>query len=83
MDLQLHNKTAFISGSTAGIGLAIAEALLKENATVIINGRKQKQVEEVVTTLQKAFPQGKVSGIAADFGKKEEVDSADKTAAAG
>lgn len=75
MDLQLHNKTAFISGSTAGIGLAIAEALLKENATVIINGRKENQVEEVVKALQQAFPNGKVSGIAADFGKKEEVDT--------
>ncbi|WP_207512919.1 SDR family NAD(P)-dependent oxidoreductase [Longitalea luteola] len=75
MDLQLHNKTAFISGSTAGIGLAVAEALLKENATVIINGRKEKQVEEVVTALQKAFPQAKVSGMAADFSKKEEVDA--------
>ncbi|MBO9202020.1 MULTISPECIES: SDR family NAD(P)-dependent oxidoreductase [Niastella] len=75
MDLQLHNKTAFISGSTAGIGLAIAEALLKENAAVIINGRKPNQVEEVVKALQKAFPNGKVSGLAADFGKKEEVDA--------
>ncbi|AEV98156.1 oxidoreductase [Niastella koreensis] len=75
MDLQLHNKTAFISGSTAGIGLAIAEALLKENATVIINGRKQSQVEEVVKTLQQFYPNGKVSGLAADFGKKEEVDA--------
>ncbi|OQP60010.1 oxidoreductase [Niastella vici] len=75
MDLQLHNKTAFISGSTAGIGLAIAEVLLKENATVIINGRKENQVEEVVKTLQQAFPNGRVSGIAADFGKKEEVDT--------
>src|SRR5690349_10529469 len=75
MDLQLHNKTAFISGSTAGIGLAIAEALLKENATVIINGRKENQVVEVVKVLQQAFSKGKVSGIAADFGKKEEVDT--------
>ncbi len=75
MDLQLHNKTAFISGSTAGIGLAIAEALLKENAAVIINGRKEKQVEEVVSALQKTFPAGKVSGIAADFSKKEEVEA--------
>jgi NAD(P)-dependent dehydrogenase (short-subunit alcohol dehydrogenase family) len=74
MDLQLHDKTAFISGSTAGIGLAIAEALLKENTTVIINGRKEKQVEEVVAALQKAFPKGKVSGIAADFSNKEEVE---------
>jgi NAD(P)-dependent dehydrogenase (short-subunit alcohol dehydrogenase family) len=75
MDLQLHNKTAFISGSTAGIGLAIAEVLLKENAAVIINGRNKKQVEEVVQALQKAFPNGKVSGITADFGKKEDVEA--------
>ncbi|WP_205511585.1 SDR family NAD(P)-dependent oxidoreductase [Longitalea arenae] len=75
MDLQLQDKTAFISGSTAGIGLSIAEALLKENAAVIINGRKDKQVEEVVAALQKAFPKGKISGISADFGKKEEVEA--------
>ena len=74
MDLQLQDKTAFISGSTAGIGLAIAEALLREKATVIINGRTEAAVEKTVQQLKVAFPGAKVSGIAADFGEKGEVD---------
>ena len=43
MDLQLKNKTAFISGSTAGIGFATAKKLLQEGAIVIINGRTQER----------------------------------------
>ena len=39
MDLQLNDKTAFVSGSTQGIGYGIAKQLLAEGATVIINGR--------------------------------------------
>jgi len=73
MDLQLQDKTAFISGSTAGIGLAIAEGLLREKATVIINGRTNQAVENTVAVLKKSFPSARVSGIAADFGKKEDV----------
>jgi len=73
MDLQLDSKTAFISGSTAGIGLAIAEALLKENATVIINGRTLEAVEKAVSALKNAYPDARVSGIPADFAKKDDV----------
>jgi len=73
MDLQLQDKTAFISGSTAGIGLAIAEVLAKENATVIINGRTKEAVEKTVASLQKSFPHARVSGIAADFSKKDDI----------
>lgn len=39
MDLQLNNRLALVSGSTAGIGYSIAEALLREGARVIVNGR--------------------------------------------
>jgi len=60
MDLQLDSKTAFISGSTAGIGLAIAEALLKENATVIINGRTLEAVEKAVSAWKNAYPDARV-----------------------
>lgn len=73
MNLQLQDKTAFVSGSTAGIGLAIAEALLKENAAVIINGRTQQAVDKTITALKQSIPQARVSGIAADFGKREDV----------
>jgi NAD(P)-dependent dehydrogenase (short-subunit alcohol dehydrogenase family) len=51
MDLQLQDKTAFISGSTAGIGLAIAEGLLREKATVIINGRTKAAIDKTIATL--------------------------------
>jgi len=73
MDLQLQDKTAFISGSTAGIGLAIAEGLLKERAAVIINGRTQAAVDKTIAALQQQNPHARVSGIAADFGKKDDV----------
>jgi len=48
MDLQLKHKTALVTGSTAGIGLAIAQALVKEGASVIVNGRTQPRVDEAV-----------------------------------
>jgi NAD(P)-dependent dehydrogenase (short-subunit alcohol dehydrogenase family) len=54
MDLQLKGKLALISGSTAGIGYAIAEALAAEGARVIINGRKQASVDEAVAAIGKA-----------------------------
>jgi NAD(P)-dependent dehydrogenase (short-subunit alcohol dehydrogenase family) len=75
MDLQLKGKTAFISGSTQGIGFAIAENLLKEGATVVINGRSAAKVADAVQRLQDLFPNENVSGIAADFGKVEEIDN--------
>lgn len=75
MDLQLTDKTAFVSGSTAGIGYAIAKTLLAEGATVIVNGRTQQKVDETIAQLKAEVPSGKVSGIAADFGKPVEVEA--------
>lgn len=74
MDLKLSDKVAFVSGSTAGIGLAIAKRLLIEGAQVIINGRTQHGIDEVIHALKSEIPQAKVSGIAADFSKVEEVN---------
>jgi len=51
MDLQLKNRLALVSGSTAGIGYAIAEALLREGARVIVNGRTQAAVDAAVAKL--------------------------------
>jgi NAD(P)-dependent dehydrogenase (short-subunit alcohol dehydrogenase family) len=62
MDLQLQGKTALITGSTAGIGLAIATALAKEGAEVIVNGRTQKRVDQAIQSI------GAAKGIAADLG---------------
>jgi NAD(P)-dependent dehydrogenase (short-subunit alcohol dehydrogenase family) len=73
MDLQLSSKTAFVSGSTQGIGFAIARQLLMEGATVIVNGRKRKKTERAVGRLKEEFPAAKVSGIAADFANAAQV----------
>jgi NAD(P)-dependent dehydrogenase (short-subunit alcohol dehydrogenase family) len=74
MDLQLKGKVAFVSGSTAGIGLAIAEALLKEGSSVIINGRTQASIDVVVDDLKERMPEADVSGLPADFGNRAEVE---------
>ncbi|HEY8919822.1 MAG TPA: SDR family NAD(P)-dependent oxidoreductase, partial [Chitinophaga sp.] len=74
MDLQLKGKTAFVSGSTQGIGFAIAKQLLQEGATVTINGRSQQKVDEAVAKLNQQVPGAKAAGIAADFSKAAEVD---------
>jgi len=67
MDMQLTNKRAFISGSTQGIGYAIATALAREGAVVVINGRDDARVQLSVQKLQADVPGARVSGIAADF----------------
>lgn len=74
MDLKLADKKAFISGSTAGIGYAIAERFLKEGAEVIINGRSQESVDAAVQNLKSSTGNDKVSGVAADFSKVAEVN---------
>lgn len=73
MNLELTSKKAFISGSTQGIGFAIAQQLLSEGAEVIINGRQKEKTENAVSQLKKQFPNAKVAGIVADFSNKEEV----------
>ena len=74
MDLKIKDKTAFISGSTAGIGLAIAKRLLNEGVRVIINGRTQESVNKVVSELKALNSDYNISGIAADFSKKDEIN---------
>ncbi|ROS68741.1 short-subunit dehydrogenase [Curtobacterium sp. PhB172] len=73
MDLQLQGRTAFISGSTQGIGYAIASALAAEGMRVIVNGREDARVEAAVDRLRRDQPGATVSGIAADFGDPGEV----------
>jgi len=73
MDLQLHDKLALVSGSTAGIGYAIAEALAAEGARVIINGRTEKRVQQAIANIRDAGARGKLEGIAADLGSAEGV----------
>lgn len=75
MDLKIKDKTAFISGSTAGIGYAIAKRLATEGATVIINGRTQTAIDEAVALLKTSTNNVNVSGIVADFNNVEAINN--------
>lgn len=74
MDLQLAGKTVFISGSTQGIGFAIAALCAHEGATVIINGRHEEGVEAAVARLCEQNPAASARGIVADFADVGQVD---------
>ena len=69
MNLQLEGKTALVTGSTAGIGLAIASALAREGVKVIVNGRTQERVDQAIGA------SGAAHGIAADLGTRAGVDA--------
>ncbi|ROS30434.1 SDR family NAD(P)-dependent oxidoreductase [Cellulomonas sp. PhB150] len=73
MDLRLNDKTAFVSGSTRGIGFAIARGLLREGATVVINGRSDASVHDALGRLRAEVPDAKVSGLAADVADPDQV----------
>jgi NAD(P)-dependent dehydrogenase (short-subunit alcohol dehydrogenase family) len=75
MDLQLKNKRAFVSGSTGGIGLAIAKVLAAEGAEVILNGRAQARIDQAIARLSSEVPGAKLRGIPADFADPVSVES--------
>jgi NAD(P)-dependent dehydrogenase (short-subunit alcohol dehydrogenase family) len=84
MDLRLESHRALITGSTAGIGFAIALGLAKEGAHVTISGRTPAAVDAALVRIRSAVPDAKVDGVAADcataagaqqvFGRVPEVD---------
>ncbi|MCI4671902.1 MAG: SDR family oxidoreductase [Bacteroidia bacterium] len=74
MDLQLQNKSVLISGSTSGIGFAVAEAFLAEGASVIINGRSEESLKKAIDRLRESYPSEKIQGVACDFSSSTEVE---------
>ena len=68
MDLQLNGKRALVTGSTAGIGFAIAQSLAREGATVVVNGRQQAAVDKAVAEI-KAL--GRAEGFAGDLSRAD------------
>ena len=66
MDLGIKGKRALVTGSTAGIGFAIARLLAREGASVYVNGRTQPRVDNAIAQID-----GQVEGIAADLGTEE------------
>jgi NAD(P)-dependent dehydrogenase (short-subunit alcohol dehydrogenase family) len=73
MDLQLSNKLALVSGSTAGIGYSIAETLAAEGARVIVNGRTQAGVDKALAEIKKATNKSAI-GFAGDLSKADVAD---------
>lgn len=67
MDLQMEGKAAIVTGSTAGIGLAIAQLLAAEGASVVVNGRTEKRVDAAIRAIQKEHANARLTGIAADL----------------
>jgi NAD(P)-dependent dehydrogenase (short-subunit alcohol dehydrogenase family) len=66
MKIDLSGKTALVTGSTSGIGHAIAKGLAVAGADVVVNGRTQAKVDAAVAAIAKAVPGSKVRGVAAD-----------------
>lgn len=73
MDMALNGKRAFVSGSTQGIGFAVARALAADGAAVVLNGRSVDRVDDAVGRLRALVPTADVSGIAADFARPGQV----------
>lgn len=73
MDLKLTDKLSLVTGSTAGIGFAIAKALASEGARVIINGRSQESVDNAIKTLAQEV-QGELIGFAGDLSTPEAAE---------
>ncbi len=76
MDLQVQGKRALITGSSAGIGYAIAERLALEGASVIVNGRTQRRVDQALAALARSGARGSAEGLAADLGTAEGISQA-------
>lgn len=73
MDLRLAGKRAFVSGSTQGIGYAIAAALAAEGVQVTLNGRDAERLDSAVARLGAEHPESHPNGLVADFAKPDEV----------
>jgi NAD(P)-dependent dehydrogenase (short-subunit alcohol dehydrogenase family) len=73
MELELTGTRAFISGSTGGIGYAIAAGLVRAGADVVINGRGEQRLNTAMESLRTLRPGADVTGIAADFADADQV----------
>jgi len=75
MDLQLNDKLALVTGSTAGIGFAIAKGLAAEGARVVVNGRTDARVVAACDAIRKTSPAARLQGLVADLSTVEGAES--------
>lgn len=75
MDLKLKSKTALVTGSTTGIGYAIAKSLAAEGANVIVNGRTDERVNSAIEKIKAETGNQNISGAVADFSNPEQVNA--------
>jgi NAD(P)-dependent dehydrogenase (short-subunit alcohol dehydrogenase family) len=71
MKIDLSEKTAIVTGSTGGIGFAIAKRLAQAGAAVVLNGRQQNTVDEAISKLKGTNTNAPVRGVAADLGSAQ------------
>ncbi len=71
MDFELRNRRALVTGSTFGIGFAIAKGLAAEGAHVILNGRKSSSVEQALARIRQEVPGAQLEGVVADAASAE------------
>lgn len=76
MNTNLKDKRAWVLGGTAGIGLAVAENLLAEGATVVVSSRDEKNVAAAVKRLGSSYGSERVSGVVADTSKESSLRTA-------
>jgi len=68
MKIDLTGKTAIVTGSTSGIGFAVARGLVASGAATVLNGRTQDAVDKAIARLEADVPGAQVRGVAADLG---------------
>ncbi|MDN4067874.1 SDR family oxidoreductase [Paenibacillus vini] len=71
MQLNLKGKTALVTGSTSGIGKAIALSLAAEGAEVLINGRREEKVKETIQEINAKYPDAVLQPVVADLGTEQ------------
>lgn len=75
MQIDLTGKTAIVTGSTGGIGFAIAKGLADSGASVVLNGRRQSAVDDALERLHQQVPNADARGVAADLGSANGCDA--------
>ena len=71
MKIDVSGKVAIVSGSTAGIGLGISQALAASGATVVVIGRESGKVDDALASIRQAVPGADLRGLVADLGTAE------------